>query len=146
MAKEDLCQDKGAMAEIMEAFLSCPYADRGCKPLFSPWELESHVANCPHEVIICKLTFTKNINNKYLQQSLGSAECRDGCQWCGQLVPLSDIQRHLDEDCAKVPCSCNFREVGCRATLPRAELTAHLDSQIHDHLSVNILSKEDFPQ
>lgn len=71
-------------------------------------------------------------------QSLANVECRDGCQWCGQLVPLSDIQRHLDEECAKVPCSCNFREVGCRATVPRAELTAHLDSQIHDHLSVKI--------
>ncbi|XP_059479641.1 TNF receptor-associated factor 6-A-like [Neocloeon triangulifer] len=118
LGEKDLIPDKGVLAEIMEPFLGCPFASRGCKDTLSPWELESHVVSC-------------------LFQNAEPISGADGCQWCGAaLQDEEQLQKHLDDECAKVPCSCRFREVGCRATVPRADLPAHLDSQIHDHLNL----------
>ncbi|XP_065340820.1 TNF receptor-associated factor 6-like isoform X2 [Cloeon dipterum] len=118
LGKQDLYPDKSVLAEIMDPFLSCPFADRGCKSMLSPWDLETHVASC---------TFQR-------RPEVGADECGGGCQWCG--ASPDDLQKHLDDECAKVPCCCRFREVGCRATLPRADLPAHLDSHINEHLDL----------
>jgi hypothetical protein len=56
------------------------------------------------------------------------------------VLPPTEMQSHLEMDCGKAPVSCTFREVGCRATVPRAELPDHMETQIHDHLNVSPLT------
>ena len=62
---------------------------------------------------------------------------REPCpKGCGRLVTKEGLQRHLDEDCEKVPVDCPYRALGCTARTERGKMNGHVQHAAGQHLEL----------
>ena len=98
---EEVCTNK---------MVPCINAINGCDAIMPRVEVREHLARCP-------------ANSKMREQQKSSlAECEHGC---GSLVHQYDALDH-EVLCSKRIVHCSNATYGCKAELPRCELSAHL--------------------
>ena len=112
--KRSRCDWEGEVSDVERHAMSCPKR---------PWE-------CPH----CALRFTygNGEGNHWPACSRFPEPCPNGCEVSG--VERCHLEQHRRE-CALEPVTCDMREFGCSAVVPRKDLAAHMRESELQHLT-----------
>lgn len=85
-----------------------------CQREFSADTLSLHASTCPRSPI----------------------SCPQRCE--ATMLPRSEMDAHLREDCKVLAVPCSFKDAGCRFKGPRNLLDSHLEANSASHLSLMI--------
>lgn len=118
--------------------LSCTY----CDDAFKRCDILDHESKCPLRPIICIHCETFCAPEAELEDHWKMCEsyplkCENEC---GETVKREKMAEHLSECCLLAVIKCEYSYAGCDVTLPRKEMTAHMDEAAKDHLQ--LMAKE----
>ena len=137
----DLDQHLNAMPDLekrMEGcsiqILKCSY----CDDSFKRTDVSDHELKCPRRPITCVHCETFSAPEVELEDHW--KECKGypvQCEnKCGEMVKREKMAKHLKEHCPLTVIKCEYSYAGCDVTLPRKEMTAHMDEATKDHLQL----------
>ena len=113
--------------------IDCPNA--GCDQKAMRKDIEAHCNICEFKTIVCEYCKEK-VLYKEIKEHI--AQCPnlpcDCSNKCGQKVPLSKMNFHLENECDNTVVECPFGVVGCEFYEQRKALKAHLEKDLERHL------------
>ena len=107
-----------------------------CGDDFKRYNLLEHELNCPRRPIICIHCEVFSSPEAELEEHWKDCEsfpvqCENKC---GCTVKREKMGEHLNDYCPLEVVKCEYFYAGCDVTLPRKEMTAHVDNAAKDHL------------
>ena len=129
--------DKFHRRRTHEFRVRCPHKRSGCD-----WEgevggVEQHAASCPKRPWECphcalRCTYEEGEGKHWSACSKFPEPCPNGCE-------MGSVERcHLEQhhkECPQEPVTCEMREFGCSAVVPRRNLAAHMRESEIQHLT-----------
>ena len=140
-----LDQHLNATSDSEKRIEGCPVQSlrcRYCDENFKRCDLLDHESKCPHRPITCIHCEAFSAPEAELEEHWKQCEkypvqCENNC---GETINREKIAEHLNEHCPLAMIECEYSYAGCDLTLPRKEMTAHVDEAAKDHLQ--LMAKE----
>ena len=109
-----------------------------CDDMFKRSDMLDHESKCPRRPITCKHCEMFSAPEAELEEHW--KECKGypvQCEnKCGETVKREKMVEHLKDHCPYTVINCEYSYAGCDVTLPRKEITAHMDEAAKDHLQL----------
>ncbi|XP_078349963.1 TNF receptor-associated factor 5-like isoform X2 [Oculina patagonica] len=122
----DIFPDKASERKILDYQVKCPNENAGCQWIGELRNVEGHEASCFFVRVQCTNNCGLAVLRSELQRHLNEICARRiiSCQHCGTNYVWCQAEEHFD-NCQRFPCSCPQR---CgENNIPKAEVNAHLE-------------------
>lgn len=114
--------------------LRCSY----CVKTFKRCDILDHELKCPHRPITCIHCEAFSAPEPELEEHWKECESYP-VQYknkCGEIIKREEMGEHLSDHCPLEVIKCEYSYAGCGMTLPRKEMTAHIDEAAKNHLQL----------
>lgn len=115
--------------------LKCPH----CEKMVNRKDFKVHKIRCSGEEYTCEYCneYTASFHEvtEYHLSECPSfpVDCPSGCE---TKIKRSEVPKHIACDCPQTVCPCDYAHLGCKVTLPRIQMTSHLQEGAVDHISL----------
>jgi len=153
--------------------IPCPFVTFGCQDNITRGIMHEHMEKCNFAVVKCTLTDTCAQFLRKDKQRHETEECPQRptkCDLCDKRLPLVQLLTHRlnecdgfvvecplqcgakftrretsehEEQCPEKQISCPFKKYGCKQTVSRNQMDAHLKSTTEAHLQLAVTSFEE---
>ena len=132
--------------ELKSQLDGCQFANvkcEHCPEVYSRSILYLHLVECPNRPYNCK--YCNKFESTYEDVSTNHwPACRHypvPCtNKCGQTIERQKLDTHIADICPLTTVDCSFKHAGCKATLLRKDMSAHIKENVIEHLSLNAAS------
>ncbi|XP_005108630.1 TRAF-type zinc finger domain-containing protein 1 [Aplysia californica] len=93
-----------------------------CKRDISSSNFVMHEMHCRRHIVLCDHC-QEPIPRSELEQHFNDVHAKTPCVLCKMEVAKENMEKHMENDCAKKPMHCQF----CELSFPKADLASHFD-------------------
>jgi len=144
------CRYEGCSTNVLSMLHKEHESQCGYKPTICPHSsncgiiltknLQKHVEEeCPERTMECPYNCGQSLKlSAMLDHIKHSCEATEtDCNYgCGKKLKRKEMPNYVGVECPLAPVSCDYVQYGCNHAILRSHMKDHLDSTIHEHMSM----------